>query len=180
MKKAILLIVFTIVIAGQNYLNSQNVTFKESLDSINAILKANPYIDRFNEIAFYYSVNITPENELVVEMSFDGPFKWVYKTNISDLDISPKKDICRESPNSICWICKKADSIKVNSCVIAEMIYTDGGSQKENSSSICVSFSGQGMICNDLNEKFQYLLSRVMNNSRQEANKPFNTNKEIF
>jgi hypothetical protein len=166
MRKVILLIVFTALITGQTHLNSQSVAIKESIDSINSILKANPYVDRFNEISFYYSFDVTSEEELVVEMNFDGPFKWLYKTKISDLDLTPKKDACRESPNSLCWICKKADSTNVNSCVIAEMVYTDGGSQKENSSSICVSFSGQGLICNDLNRKFQLLFTRVMNESQ--------------
>jgi hypothetical protein len=165
MKKSIIMIVFTSFLAGHNYLNSQIFTFKESLDSINSTLKAYPYIDRFNELTFYYSVNITPENELVVEMNFDGPFKWIYKAKISDLDLSPKKDACRESMNSLCLVCKMADSTRVNSCVIAEMVYTDGGTQKENSSSICVSFSGQG-ICNDLNKKFQRLLTYVINNTQ--------------
>lgn len=163
MKKAILSIVFTVLIAGQNLINSQIVTIKESIDSINSILKANPYIDRFNEISFYYSFTVSTEKELVVEMDFDGAFKWLYKAKISDLDITSDKTACMESLNSICWICKKADSTKVNSCVISEMIYTDGGSQKENSSIICVSFSGQGMICNDLNKKFQLLFTNIMN-----------------
>ena len=166
MTKAIYIIVFTVLIAGHNNAYSQSVTIKESIDSINAMLKVNPYVGRFNEISFYYSIDITSEKELVVEMNFDGPFKWLYKTKISDLDLTPKKDACRESPSSLCWICKKADSTKVNSCVIAEMVYTDGGSQKENSSSICVSFSGQGIICNDLNSKFHLLFTSVMNESQ--------------
>lgn len=160
------MIVFATIIAGQNYLNSQSVTFKETLDSINIMLKANPYFDGFNEIAFYYSVNITTEKELVVEMSFNGPFIWVYKVKISDLDISPKKDICRESPGSLCWNCIKTDSAQVNSFVQAEMRFTDGSSEKQNSSSICVSFSRQSMICSELNKKFQFLFSKVMNDSR--------------
>ncbi|HAM10893.1 MAG: hypothetical protein A2X05_18875 [Bacteroidetes bacterium GWE2_41_25] len=165
MKKAIIMIVFTLLIAGQNYLNSQSVAFKESLDSINAILKANPYHDGFNDVYFYNSIDITPEKELYVEMSFGGPFKWVYKVKISDLDISLNKDICRESPNSICWVCKQSDSGLPVSCVQAEMIMEDGGSEKENASNICLSFSGRNLICNELNNKLRYLFGRVLNNS---------------
>lgn len=156
------MIVLTALIAGRTYINSQNVTLKETIDSINVILKSNPYIDRFNEISFYYSVNISSENELIVEMTFDGPFKWLYKAKISDLDISLKKDVCRESPSTLCWTCKHEVSEEARSCVQAEMIFTDGSSSKENSSSICVSFSGQ-FICNELNRKFQLLFSKVMN-----------------
>jgi hypothetical protein len=165
MKKVISLIVLAVLVAGNNCIFSQGVAIKESVDSINTILKANPFIDRFNEISFYYSVNISDEKELKVEMTFDGPFKWVYKVNLLELDIAPKKDVCRESPGTLCWTCKKTPSGGINSCIQAEMIFTDGGSQKENSSNICVSFSGQGMICNDLNKRFQLLLTKVINES---------------
>jgi hypothetical protein len=166
MKKAILMFLFTAIGAGQHYVNAQDVTIKEDLDSINAVLRAHPYHDGFNDISFYYSVDITQDKELVVEMNFNGPFTWIYKARISDLDISSKKDACRESSNSLCWICKQTDSGQPGSCVQAEMKFTDGGSEKENSSNICVSFSGQNLICNELNNKFQLLFSMVLNNSR--------------
>jgi len=166
MKKAIIIFVISVLVASHNYINSQDVTLKETIDSINVMLKSNPYIDSFNEISFFYSVDITPENVLVVEMTFDGPFKWVYKAKISDLDTSPKKDPCRESPGTLCWTCKHEASEKAGSCVQAEMILTDGGSTKENSSSICVSFSSRG-ICNELNRKFQFLFSKIMNENRK-------------
>jgi hypothetical protein len=161
MKIAIYMIVLTALIASQNQINSQSVAIRESIDSINFILKANPYIDRFNEISFYYSVDITVEKELKVEMTFDGPFKWVYRAKISDMDITPKTDVCRESPGSLCWTCKKTSSDQSDNCVQAEMIYTDGSTQKENSTIICVSFSGQNMICSELNKRFQRLFSIV-------------------
>jgi hypothetical protein len=166
MKKHIFLIIIAAYISGQNPINSQNIRFKETIDSLNSILKSNPFIDRFNEISFYYSVDITDEKELKVEMTFNGSFKWVYTAKISELDLTPKRDVCRESPGTLCWTCKKTGSDQVTSCVMAENIYTDGGSQKENSSNICVSFSGQGMICNELNNKFQFLFSKVLNDSK--------------
>ncbi len=133
------------------------------IDSINEILKENPYHDGFNDISFFYSVSITPDKELVVEMNFDGPFKWVYKAKIDDLDLSPKNDVCRESPSSLCWQCKQKEPGKQNSCIEAIMILTEGEPDRQNASNICVSFSGRGMICNDLNQRFQ----RLFNNYRE-------------
>lgn len=162
MKKIFYTIILTACISASNQVLSQNIAVKQSIDSINAILSANPYHDGFNDISFYYSVNITQEKELVVEMSFDGPFKWIYTAKISDLDISPKPDICRESPGSFCWICRKADTGEQTSCVKAEMILNEGGSEKENASNICVSFSSRANICSDLNRRFQQLFLMVM------------------
>jgi hypothetical protein len=161
MKKKILMVVLVALFSWQNKAASQNPSTIQSLDSINTILKANPFHDGFNDISFYYSVNITGDKELIVEMSFDGPFKWVYKAKISELDLTFKKDICKDSPGSICWLCKQTEPGKPNSCIQAEMIFTDGGSEKENSSNICVSFSSRPAICNDLNMRFQRLFSNL-------------------
>jgi len=159
MKKTILAVILIVMNMGQNNAASQNPAVIQAIDSINAILKANPFHDGFNDISFFYSIDITDDKELVVEMSFDGPFKWVYKAKITDLDLSPKKDACKDSPGSICWLCKETVPGKQNSCIQAEMIFTDGGSEKENATNICVSFSGRNMICNDLNLRFQRLFS---------------------
>lgn len=161
MKKIILMIVVVAIFSRQNKVASQSAAFNQSLDSINTILKTNPFHDGFNDISFYYSVSITSHKELVVEMNFDGPFKWVYKAKISDLDLTFKKDICKDSPGSICWLCKQTEPGKPNSCIQAEIIYTDGGSEKENSSNICISFSSRPTICNDLNMRFQRLFSNL-------------------
>jgi len=166
MKRAVSIILITICISGFNKVFSQNISIKQSIDSINAILKVNPYHDGFNDISFYYSVNITEEKELVVEMSFNGPFKWVYTAKISDLDISPKDNVCRESPGSFCWICRKSASGEQNSHVKAEMILDEGSTETENTTNICVSFSSRSNICNDLNNRFQHLFSMVVNDSK--------------
>ena len=166
MKKIPFLFFVIVCISVSNKAISQNIALIQSIDSINAILRANPYHDGFNDISFYYSVNITQEKELVVEMSFDGPFKWIYTAKLSDLDIAPKTDICRESPGSFCWICRKSDTGEDQSCVRAEMILTEGGSEKENSSNICVSFSSRANICSDLNRRFQQLFLMVMQETR--------------
>ena len=166
MQRTIICILIAGLTAGYNTINSQSVSIKESIDSINALLKANPYVDGFNNIEFYNSVNISPEKELVVEMSFDGPFRWVYRVRISELDLSPKNDICSESPSSICWICKKTAADRVNSCIKAEMIFADGKSETENASNICISFSRRSNICNDLNNRFILLFEQVMNDDR--------------
>jgi hypothetical protein len=138
---------------------------KASIDSINAILKANPFYDGFNEIAFPNVVSISQDRELVVEMDFNGPFKWVYKANISELDLTLRNDPCRESPSSVCWTCKKTGGAPGN-CISAEMILSDGGSQKENASNICVSFSARKGICNDLYLRLSRLLDKALNGNK--------------
>lgn len=162
MKKMFYIIIVTTYISAFNQAFSQNIEIDQSIDSINTILRANPYHDGFNDISFFYSIDITQEKELVVEMSFDGPFKWIYTAKISDLDIFPKTDICREAPGSFCWICKKSDSGEQQSCVRAEMILNEGAAEKEYTSNICVSFSSRANICADLNKRFQQLFLRVM------------------
>ena len=159
MKSIIPALILSVLCSLQNNAASQNPAVRQTIDSINTILKANPFHDGFNDISFFYYIDITDDKELVVEMSFDGPFKWVYKAKISDLDLSPRKDACKDSPSSICWLCREKEPGKQNSCIQAEMILSDGGSEKENATNICVSFSGRNMICNDLNTKFQRLFS---------------------
>lgn len=157
MKKIVFLIGLIAFNSWYYHAVSQNNQTDQRIDSINTILKENPYHDGFNDISFYYSISITPERELIVEMNFDGPFRWVYKANIDDLDLTPKNDACRESPSSLCWQCKQTEPGKQNSCIEAVMILTDGEPDKQNASNICVSFSGRGAICNDLNQRFQRL-----------------------
>ena len=152
-------IVLLIIINLINYnAFAQDAEVNKSVDSINAILKSNPFHDGFNDISFYYTIDVTQDRELIVEMNFDGPFKWVYIAKLQELDLYVK-DACNESPSSLCWTCKQTDPGKPNSCIRAEMIFTGGGSEKENATNICVSFSGRNMICNDLNTKFQRLFS---------------------
>lgn len=164
MKRSISIFISVLLTGCLASLSAQNNTLKSGIDSVNAILKANPYYDGFNEIAFFYSVDITAEKELVVEMNFDGPFRWVYKADIEKLDLSPKKDPCRESPSSICFTCKTSGNPV--SCVNAQMILSDGGKQTENSSNICISFSARGNVCGELNKMVYRLLEKSLTENR--------------
>lgn len=160
MKKTILFL-FTLLISGISInINAQESSIKASIDSVNAILKANPFYDGFNEVSFPNAVSISQDRELVVDMDFNGPFRWVYKAKISELDLTLRNDPCRESPSSVCWTCKKTGGTPGN-CITAEMIMSDGGSQKENASNICVSFSARKGICNDIYLRISRLLNRV-------------------
>ena len=159
MKKTLLLILLITVNSWFNHAASQANKPDLVIDSINAILKENPYHDGFNDISFFYAINITLDNELVVEMNFNGPFRWVYKANIKDLDLTTREDICIESPSSLCWVCKDIVPGKQNSCIEALMILNEGEPDKQNASNICVSFSGRGMICHDLDQKFRRLFN---------------------
>ena len=162
MKKTILLTLI-VLNACINHAYSQNSIMDQSIDSINTLLKANPYHDGFNDVTFNNSVRITEANELVIEMSFDGPFKWIYSVNIRELDLTPRNDACKESPSSLCWVCAQKEDGQQTSCIRAEMVFSDGSTETQQSSNICVSFSPRAMICNDLYLRVQRLFSSILN-----------------
>lgn len=167
MKRSILLLSIVLLAGLLTQAVSQDSNIRAGIDSVNTVLKANPYYDGFNEIAFNYTVSITNERELVVEMNFDGPFKWIYKAKIDDLELNLRNEPCRESPSSVCWVCKKNETGVPGNCIQAEMLMTDGGSQKENASNICISFSARAGICNNIYTSLNRLMTNVMNSNRQ-------------
>ena len=85
MNRILILIFLAGFMPGIETLKSQELTVKDEINSINTILKENPYRDTFLEITFYYSIDVTPEKELMVKMDFDGPFKTVLKARVADL-----------------------------------------------------------------------------------------------
>ena len=74
MKKKYILIGVLLIALSQSGLRSQSVTVKETVNNINALLKANPYVDNFLEITFFYSIEVTPDRKLVVTMESEGSF----------------------------------------------------------------------------------------------------------
>jgi hypothetical protein len=143
-------------------LKSQNLSIQETVNYIDTLLKTNPYIDNFLEITFSYSVDITSNKELVVSMEFNGPFKSILKSKISDLDRIFQKDVCGDTSNSICWYCKHEDLAKSNACVYIENITTGGEKEGHYSNSICVMFSNRNGICEKLYNAFDHLFTKVL------------------
>ena len=82
MKRIIFFVFLTYLLSGIAAVKSQELTTTEEINYINSLLKANPYRDTFLEITFFYSIDITPEKELIVKMDFDGPFKTILKAKI--------------------------------------------------------------------------------------------------
>jgi hypothetical protein len=162
MKKNIILVFILAFAFSQSAIKSESLTIQETLNYINTLLKANPYIDNFLEITFYYSVDITSNNELVVVMESKGSFKSILKSKISDLDHFFQKDFCKETSNSICWYCKPEDLTKDNGCVYNEIIISGGEKENHSSDNICVMFSNQNEICDKLYHAFDNLFTKVL------------------
>jgi hypothetical protein len=155
----VFIFVFTINVVP---VKSQCLSARETLDYINAILKTNPFVDTFNEITFYQTIDITKNNELEVRMDFNGPFKSIARSNISDLDLVLPRDSCIEISNSICWNCKAKGTTGINDCVYNENIYTGGEKEIHASNNICIMFSNQNSICEKLNVAFDCLFKKVL------------------
>jgi len=168
MKKFILLIVFILAAYSQSPIKSQDISIKESVSYINTLLEENPYVLTFLEITFFYSIDITSDKELVVKMEFEGPYKSFIKAEISDLDLTFKKDFCRENTNSICWNCISKDLSADNNCVYNENIYLEGGEEIRYTDNICVQFSNENNICGELYSALDSLFKKVMESELKE------------
>jgi hypothetical protein len=162
MKRMIILVFLTIVLSGISTVQSQELSVNEEIIYINSLLKANPYRDTFLEITFYYSISVTPDKELLVNMDFDGPFKTSLKARISELGRSFLRDTAYEGNSSVCWHCKSADDLKENVCVYNETITSENEKESHYSDNICVMFSREGDIRARLIEAFDKLFRMVL------------------
>jgi|WetSurMetagenome_2_1015567.scaffolds.fasta_scaffold14215_6 hypothetical protein len=161
MKRFMFLVFIFILSLDQSVLKAQNLTVRETVDSINTLLKANPYVDNFLEISIYYSVDISSNNELVVIMESQGSFKTVFKVKIADLEISGQKDFCTRMSNTFSWYCKPADTKNKNSCVSVEGTMPGGAEANYHQDNITVMFSNRNQICGKLNSAFNNLFIEV-------------------
>jgi len=162
MKRMIILVFLTFVVSGNATTKSQDQTVAEDISYINSLLKANPYRDTFLEITFYYSIDISSEKELVVNMDFDGPFKTIVKAPIIDLGSSFLRDTAYQGKSSICWYCKTQDSKKENTCVFNETITSPTEKESHFSNNICVMFSKESHIRDILIKTFDHLFKKVL------------------
>jgi len=157
----VLYYIFLFVCSGST-LQSQGLTIRETINNIDTLLETNPYYDSFNEIAFYYSVDITSKKELVVTMEAKGTFKTIFKTKISNLEHSYKKDFCKESPDCISWVCMSKDNTKSDGCVYVSGTIPGGIEANYYQNNISVMFSIDAKICDKLYSAFNYLFTKVL------------------
>lgn len=150
MKKISLIIVVIIISIWLSPLKSQDNN--KTVDYINSLLKENPYTDDFQEITFFYSIELTEKNELVVKLEYDGPFKTIFKAQISDLDSVFQDNPTMIPSTHLCWNCKTGDG-----CVINETIYTSGDKEVNSAGNICVMFSNKKNVYPKLIEAFDKL-----------------------
>ncbi len=162
MKRIILLVFLTCFLSGFETVKSQDLTVKEEINYINSLLKANPYRDTFLEITFFYSIDITPEKELIVNMEFDGPFKTVLKAKILDLGNSFVRDTSYEGNSSVCWYCKPNDATKDINCVYNETITSETDKESHFSDNICVMFARDSNIREELIKDFDKLFKKIL------------------
>jgi hypothetical protein len=155
MKKTFLTVFAMFFILTQS-VNAQNPTSRETIEKINKLLKSNPYTDSFQEITFYYTIDITPENELLVTLEYDGPYKTCAKSKISDLNPVNQNNPAMFPSTYLCWNCKSEAN---NQCVINEIIYEGGGKDSHTSGNICVMFNNKNNIFQELCDTFAQLFS---------------------
>jgi hypothetical protein len=162
MKRMIILVFLTSVLLGNATVKSQDPTIREEISYINSLLKAYPYRDTFLEITFFYSIDITGDKELVVNMDFDGPFKTMVKARIIDLGSSFLRDTAYEGKSSVCWYCKTKDSNKENKCAYNETITSGTEKESHYSDNICVMFSKESNIRDVLVKSFDSMFKKVL------------------
>lgn len=162
MKRIVVFVCLTYLLSGIAPLKSQNPTARDEIDYINSLLKANPYRDTFLEITFFYSIDITPDKELIVKMDFDGPFKTILKAKIIDLGSLFLRDTSYEGISSICWYCKTDDPLKEHNCVYNETITSDLEKESHNSDNICVMFARDSHIRDELLKVFDKLFKKIL------------------
>ena len=160
MKKMIICLFLTFALSGIVPLKSQELSVREEIDYINSLLKANPYKDTFLEITFYYSIDVTPDSELVVYMDFDGPFKTIMKANMKKLDNTIQIDTALEGTSSICWNCNYDKVTGQNNCVYSEKIDKGGDKESHFGNNICVMVTRQSDIRDKLINAFRVLFKK--------------------
>jgi len=115
----------------------QDLQFRKEINSIDSILRENPYKENFLGITYYYSIDITESNELVVKMDFDGPFATTFSAKIKDINITAVADT-GEYTSSMCWQCMMDDKGKNIQCVRQENQYKTGENEVVSTDELCL------------------------------------------
>jgi hypothetical protein len=153
-----------IFVLSHNQLKSQVISSEKTntINEINDLLRNNPYTDDFQELTFYYSIEITSLNEIIVNLEYDGPFKTIYKARISDLNPITQNNSAMIPSTYLCWRCKSADSKENAPCVQNEIIYTSGDRELHTASEICVMFTNEKNVYKKLYDAFERLFSEFL------------------
>ncbi len=137
MKRLVLLLFLTIVLAGNHWLISQDLPFRKEVNYIDSILNKNPYYEGFLGITYYYSIEISRDKEIIVTMDFRGPFKTTFSARVADLTSNFIVDTT-EFSSSICWHCKTDETGHEKRCINQVNIYTTGEKDVVESDDICI------------------------------------------
>lgn len=158
MKKIIF--VLSIFLSGIIAAKSQDLPYWKEVHYIDSVLSKNPYFENFLGITYYYSIDITPEKEMIVKMDFKGPFTSIFKARINELKNAFEVDTT-EYTSSICWHCLEDGSGKEKRCIFQENIYTSGERDTVNSDDICIQLPTQSDLRNNLIKSLEKLLIKA-------------------
>lgn len=145
-KKLIILLILISSLPEIVNAKTQDNGFRKKINYIDSVLNTNPYLDTFLEITYHYSIDITPEKELVVKMDFDGPFTTILKARLADLNNAFVVDTSSDWTSSVCWQCKKSGQGKEERCIYQENLYPGGEKDLVDSDDICIKLTTQSNI----------------------------------
>jgi hypothetical protein len=160
MKRMIFLAFMYSLLSGITSVKSRDIPFRKDVDYIDSLLSKNPYAENFLGITYYYSLNITPERELIIKMDFNGPFSTTFKASHTALKINPVVDTT-EYTSSMCWKCKPDDSGTEKRCITQENNYTTGEKDIVDSEDICIMLPTQSNIRIKLIEAIDVLVRKA-------------------
>jgi hypothetical protein len=161
MKRMALLILINSLFSFLHTAKSQDLPFRNEVNFIDSVLRENPTSENFFGITYYYSLDITPEREIVVKMDFMGPFTTIFKARLTDLNPVFIVDTAK-SAGSICWSCKPDESGMGKRCVRQINIYTTGEKDTVNTDEICLVLPAQGKPRRQLIDVIDELVKKIL------------------
>lgn len=161
MKKLIIFISLAGMLLAPGSLNAQDLPFRKEINYIDSVLNKNPYLEKFLGITYYYSIDITPERELVVVMDFKGPFTTTYKAKLADL-VHPFVTDTTEYTSQICWRCRCDDSGRETRCIFQMNTFTNSERDTIVTDDICVMLPDQPGMRIDLIRRIDELVKKAL------------------
>jgi hypothetical protein len=160
MRKSLFLILSVLLFHVTVVLDAQDLQHRKEVTYIDSVLNRNPYFEGFLGITYYYSIDITPQNELVVIMDFKGPFTTIFKAKVSDLQ-RPFIADTTEYTSAVCWQCKPDQDGKEKRCISQINTYTSGEKDVVDSDDICIQLPTQPELRLDLMKRIEDLVNGV-------------------
>lgn len=159
--RIIFLFLLTSYMSAIETIKSQDLPFRKEVNFIDSVLRENPYFESFLEITYHYSIDISAEKELIVNMDFNGPFTTTFTARLTDLNNTFIVDTT-EYTSSICWLCKEGDTGKENQCVRQANFYTTGEKDIVDSDNICILLPNQTKVRVELIKAIEDLVRKVL------------------